>query len=76
MFNFTLFDMLLILFIAGPMYFWYIYLSILMIGVMLIYSNRKKNNTENKILYWIGMILTAFIVINCICTLFFMLSYI
>lgn len=74
MIHFTLFDMLLILFIAAPIYFWYIYLLILIIGVVLIYSNRKKNNTGNKVLCWIGKILTVFIVFNYICTFFCMLS--
>lgn len=75
MFDWSISERLLIFFIIGPVYFWYGYLFILFIGVILVFSNRKKESIKNKIWCWIGKFLTIFIVINCICTALYIFSW-
>lgn len=53
---------ILILIIGAPFYFWYIYLSVLLMGILLLYFNRKKQENQlNRFYYKIGKLLIGFV---------------
>ena len=67
MFSLTTGQAILILVIAAPFCFWYIYLPILLIGIFLLCFNRKKReNKENKFYYKVGKLLIGFIIVSLI----------
>lgn len=70
MYSITTGQAILILIIAAPFYFWYIYLPILVIGILLLCFNRKKrDNQKNRFYYKVGKLLIGFIIVSLIISL-------
>lgn len=70
MFSLTTGQVILILLIVAPFYFWYIYLPILLIGILLLCFNRKKRENEtNRFYYKVGKFLIGFIIVSLIISL-------
>lgn len=76
MFDWSVPELIFIMFLLGPAYFWYVYVVVLFISIMLIRHNKKKENIKNKIFFFLGWFLTIFTIINCICTGLFILSWV